>query len=195
MNRLTFAARLPRAVGDMLVAPDATRGETVTAYATAVAGAALVAVIGSRAGHAWPVVAFLALAGFDLFGGTVVNATASAKRRFHRPGRTARHHFLFVAGHVHPFLMALLVPGFGWGAAVAVYGLVVTGALGVLATSAVLRRPVAFAVAALASTVSVTLLAIPVEVAWFAPVLFGKLLLGHILPERSAGETPLLISR
>ncbi|RBQ21904.1 hypothetical protein DP939_04325 [Spongiactinospora rosea] len=174
---------MSRAIGDMLIAPEATRGETVTAYATAAAGAVLAGLISAHAGHGRPVVALLALAGFDLFGGTVVNATASAKRRFHRPGRTARHHFLFVAGHVHPFLMALLVPGFGWGAAGAVYGLAVTGALGVLATPAELRRPVAFAVAALASTVSVTLLAIPVEVAWFAPVLFGKLLLGHILPE------------
>jgi hypothetical protein len=65
----------------------------------------------------------------------------------------------------------VVVPGFGWTAAAAVYGLVVAGAVVVLAAPPELRRPVAFAATTLA---------------WFAPVLLIKLLLGHLLPGEAA---------
>jgi hypothetical protein len=64
----------------------------------------------------------------------------------------------------------VVVPGFGWTAAAAVYGLV-AGAVVVLAAPPELRRPVAFAATTLA---------------WFAPVLLIKLLLGHLLPGEAA---------
>jgi hypothetical protein len=67
--------------------------------------------------------------------------------------------------------LPVVVPGFGWTAAAAVYGLVVAGAVVVLAAPPELRRPVAFAATTLA---------------WFAPVLLIKLLLGHLLPGEAA---------
>jgi hypothetical protein len=67
-----------------------------------------------------------------------------------------------------------------------VYGLVVAGAVAVLAAPVQLQRPVAFAVTVLALAVALTAVTVPEAVLWFAPVLLVKLLLGHLLPEEVA---------
>ncbi|MFF2233271.1 hypothetical protein [Streptomyces anulatus] len=172
-----------RRLDALLVAPDAERGERIICYAGALAGTVFATALALRAPYAWPALTVIAVVAFDLFGGTVVNATRSAMRRFHRPGRSRLHHFAFVAAHVQPFAPALLVPGFGWISA-AVYALTLAGAACVLIAPADLRRPVAFAVSALAITAATTSVAVPGEPAWFAPVLVIKLLLAHLLPER-----------
>lgn len=166
-----------------LIGPGASPAERVTVYATAAGGCALAA--GAAAADRMPglAVAVVAVVAFDQFGGAVVNATATAKCRFHRPGRTRRHHFAFVAGHVQPFLLALVVPGFGWGAAGLVYGLAICGAALVLAVPAHVRRPVAFAVAVLATGAVAAFATVPAVLQWFAPVLLVKLLPAHLLPE------------
>ncbi|GAA5049286.1 hypothetical protein HNP84_004310 [Thermocatellispora tengchongensis] len=184
MSRPAPAGLLDR-VNALLVAPDAGRGEALSAYVTACAGAAFAAWLAVAAGYPWAAVALVAVIAFDLFGGAVANVIPAVSRRFHRPGRTRRHHAAFVAVHVHPFLIALAVPGFGWGQAAAVYAMTLAAALAVLAAPAHLRRPVAFALTVLACAVCVTVLAIPAALAWFAPILLTKLLLAHLLPERT----------
>jgi hypothetical protein len=175
-----------RRINDRLVAPRASQGELLVAYTTAVAGSALATVLAADAGvPALPLVV-VAVVAFDLFGGAVVNATPAAKRRFHGPGRTRRHHLGFVVAHVQPFVLALVVPGFGWTAAAVVYGLVVVGAAVVLAAPEELRRPVAFAATVLAVAAVLVAVAVPTALAWVAPVLFVKLLLGHLLPGEAA---------
>ncbi|WP_411083071.1 hypothetical protein [Streptomyces sp. cmx-18-6] len=169
-----------------LVAPEAERGERIVCYAAAAGGAVFAVALALRSHYAWLPLVVVAVVAFDLFGGTVVNATRSAKRRFHRPGRTSRHHFAFVAAHVQPFALALLVPGFGWGPAGVVYVLTLVGAAVTLAVPSDLRRPVAFAVSALVIAAVTTSLTVPQELAWFAPVLVIKLLLAHLLPEDAA---------
>ncbi|MFD0424539.1 hypothetical protein [Streptomyces parvus] len=166
-----------------LIAPEAERGERIVCYASALAGAVLATVLALRAPYTWLSLTVIAVVAFDLFGGTVVNATRSAKRRFHRPGRSSRHHLGFVAAHVQPFVLALLVPGFDLLAASVIYVLTLGGAATALLAPRDLRRPVAFAVSALAITVASTSVAVPGELAWFAPVLVIKLLLAHLLPE------------
>ncbi|MEW2216428.1 hypothetical protein AB0895_28830 [Streptomyces globisporus] len=166
------------------MAPEAERGERIVCYAGALVGAVFATALALRAQHTWLPLTVIAVVAFDLFGGTVVNATRSAKRRFHRPGRSSRHHLGFVAVHVQPFVLALLVPGFGVLSASTVYALTLGGAAVILlAPPRDLRRPVAFAVSALAITVTSTSVAVPVELAWFAPVLVIKLLPAHLLPE------------
>lgn len=166
-----------------LIAPGSTAGDRVVCYGGALAGSVLATVIGARAGLSGLPLAVIAFVAFDLYGGAAANATAAAKRRFHGPGRTWRQHLGFVAIHVQPFVVALVVPGFGWGAAAGVYALAVSGAAVVLAVPAASRRPAGFAVTALAITVAVTLLDVPRELGWFAPVLLIKLLLAHLQPE------------
>ncbi|QGV81180.1 hypothetical protein [Streptomyces ficellus] len=181
--RTTGSMTAVRWLDAQLVVPRADRGERIVCYAGALAGTVFAVALALHAGYAALPLIVVAVVAFDLFGGTVVNATRSAKRRFHRPGRTARHHLTFVAVHVQPFVLALLVPGFGWAAAGVVYGVVLGGAAVVLAAPANLRRPVAFAASAMAITVTSTGADLPRELAWFAPVLVIKLLLAHLLPE------------
>jgi hypothetical protein len=63
---------------------------------------------------------------------------------------------------------------------------VVAGAVVVLAAPPELRRPVAFAATTLASAVALSAVTVPAALAWFAPVLLSKLLLGHLLPAEAA---------
>ncbi|MFE3451722.1 hypothetical protein ACFXJ8_22640 [Nonomuraea sp. NPDC059194] len=168
-----------------LIAPGATRGEAVLSFGTAFAGGALSVALALTAALPAPAVAVIAVIAFDLYGGAVVNATHAAKLRFHRRGRTARHHVGFVAVHVQPFVLAWAVPGFTWTAAAVIYASALAAALAVTAAPLPLRRPAAFAATALA-LVWTTAVAVPGALAWFAPVLLIKLLLGHLLPEEAA---------
>ncbi|MFJ2668437.1 hypothetical protein ACIO14_29250 [Nocardia fluminea] len=173
-------------ITDRLIAPNATRGEAALCYSAALAGAVTAGLQARHAGGSALVIVVVALVGFDLFGGAVVNATASAKRWFHRPGRDARHHLAFVAIHLQPFLLALMVPGFGWWTAAAIYGFVVAAALVVTATPHYLRTPVAFAATVFGVVLTTAVLAVPAFLLWFGPVLLIKLLLAHLLPDSAA---------
>jgi hypothetical protein len=169
-------------VNAALVAPGATAAESALCYGAAAAGAVLAATGAAGAGlPPWPV-AVLAVVAFDLVGGAVVNATPAASRRFHGPAGSDRRRLAFVAGHVHLFVLALTVPGFGWAAAALTYGLVLAGAVAVLAAPRPLRRPVAFAVTAVGGPAALLAAPVPAVLAWVTPVLMVKLLLGHLLP-------------
>ncbi|MBB4934468.1 hypothetical protein F4561_005288 [Lipingzhangella halophila] len=168
-----------------LIGPGASNGERVLCYGAAFAGVALsVAVAVAHGRLSALAILVIAAVALDLYGGAVVNATATAKRWWHRPGRTARHHLTFVVCHVQPFLLALVVPGFGWAAAGASYAVVVVSAAVVLTVPTRLRRPAAFATAVLALTAVTALTAVPAELSWFLPVLLIKLLLAHLLFEK-----------
>ncbi|OZM80232.1 hypothetical protein [Pseudonocardia sp. MH-G8] len=173
-------------VNAVLVAPDADTAESALCYVAAGAGAAIAAAGAQGAGLRWWSVVVLAAVAFDLVGGAVVNATPAAKRRFHGPGRSGAHRLAFVAAHVQPFLLALLVPGFGWTAAALAYGLAVGGAVALLLTEPRLRRPLGFAVTAVGSVAALVAVPLPAFLAWVAPVLLVKLLLGHLLPEEAS---------
>ncbi|GAB4585449.1 hypothetical protein [Nocardia sp. IFM 10818] len=171
-----------RTLGDHLIAPDATRGEQLLCYGTALLGSAGAVALALRAELSVLAVAVIAVVAFDLCGGAVVNATASATRHFHRPGRAGRHHLTFVAIHVQPFLLALVVPDFGWLSAAALYALALLGAVFVLVVPAQLRLPAGFAFVTLALLIP---LGLPAVLAWVAPVLLIKLLLAHLQPAGS----------
>ncbi|MGY0498028.1 hypothetical protein ACWZHB_05965 [Nocardia sp. FBN12] len=168
-------------ITDRLIAPNATRSEAALCYSAAVIGAVTAGLLAR--GSSVLMIVVVALVGFDLFGGAVVNATASAKRWFHRPGRHARHHLTFVAVHVQPFLLALVVPGFGGWTAAAIYGLVVAAAVVVTSAPNHLRTPIAFAATVFGTAITTAVLAVPTFLLWFGPVLLIKLLLAHLLPE------------
>lgn len=176
---------------DRLIAPDATREEIALGYTAAVLGATTAGLLAWRAGQSAVVIVVVALVGFDLFGGAVVNATASAKRWYHRPGRSSRHHLGFVAAHIQPFILALLVPGFGWWTAAATYGIVFLAAAAVSSSPGRILTPVAFTCAVFGIAVTTAVLTVPAFLLWFGPVLLVKLLLAHLLPEpgRQADDT------
>jgi hypothetical protein len=171
---------------DRTIGAGATRGEIELSVAGAVVGAVMAGVLAWHAQMAPMTVAVVVAIALDGFGGAVVNATASNKRWFHRPGRTDRFHLLYVAAHVHPFALALVVPGFTWAAAAGVYASVLAPALVIAAVPLPLRRPTAFLFAAVSTAVVTSVITIPHALSWFAPVLIIQLLLSHMLSE----ETP-----
>ncbi|NNH73863.1 hypothetical protein HLB23_29090 [Nocardia uniformis] len=171
-----------RSIGDLLIAPGASRGEQLICYTTAALGAAGSTALAVHADLSLLAVIVIAVIAFDLCGGAVVNSTASAKRHFHRAGRTHWHHLGFVAIHVQPFILALVVPEFPWCSAAAVYLLALAGAVTILSTPAALRRPIAFAWVTLALLFP---LDTPTALVWMPPILLIKLLLAHLQPEEA----------
>jgi hypothetical protein len=170
---------------DRTIGTGATRGEIELSVAGAVVGAVVAAVLALRAQMAPMAVAVVFAIALDGFGGVVVNATASNKRWFHRPGRTDQFHLLYVAAHVHPFVVALVVPGFTWMAATCVYAWVLVAALVITAVPASLRRPTAFLFATVSIAVLISVSTIPPALSWFPPVLIIELLLSHMLSEKT----------
>lgn len=183
---MTAPMPLPRRatsrLNDLLIAPGATRMERWLSYLTAVVGAGVAAAIGVAAGYPSPVVVVLAVLGFDLFGGAVVNATASVSRRFHTGVTAARRQVFFVAAHVHLPVLALILPAYPWSTAITLYAGTLAAAVLVATAAPMSKRPLAFAAASGLLVAAVTLLPAPPALAWLAPLLILKLLLGHLLP-------------
>ncbi|BAD58575.1 hypothetical protein [Nocardia farcinica] len=175
-----------RRLNDTLVAPDASAGERLLGYGAASAGALVAVLAGVGAGWSILTVLVLGVVAFDLFGGATVNAMDAAKRWWHRPGQGPGRHLVFVAVHVQPFLVAWVVPGFGWITAAGLYLATLVAAGIVLATPLPYRRPVGFTVTTLTLAVVLAAAAVPAAVAWFVPVLLIKLLLAHLQPEGAA---------
>jgi hypothetical protein len=125
-------------------------------------------------------VTFLAL---DLSGGIITNATATAKRWYHRDGQGWRHHVLFVLPHgIHLALPAWLFPGVGWWFFLLFSGYLIAATLLILRTPLYLQRPVAFICYAGAVLLSMVV-ALPPGLEWVVPFLFLKLLISHLLKE------------
>lgn len=178
------ASLWPRRLDEALIA---TNGERLLGYGAAIMGAGFAAALAITAGlPSWAAIV-LTLMGFNLFGGGVVNATPSGSRRFHSAGRPRWAGLGFVAGHVHPLLLAVLTPAMPWSTAAMTYGgIVLASALIVL--SGALQQASAFALAALLLAPLVSILPAEPVVAWVAPLLVIKLLLSHLLPHAPPTE-------
>lgn len=126
----------------------------------------------------------IAVLGFDLVGGVLTNATAAAKRWYHRPGQGWRQHMIFVGVHLfHIGLVALLFRG-GDGlffAGVAGYLLLAAGLI--LGSPLYLQRPIALGLYGLALLGDRYLFAATPGLEWFLPLFFLKLLVSHLLKE------------
>lgn len=170
---------------DRVIGPGATISEStltivwMLACTIAVVGYALVTDLG------WSFVqlAVVALITLDVAGGVSDNASNSAKRWFHRPGHGARQHLTFVLAHIHPFVLALLFPAFGWGAAAGLYAYLISSALVIVLVPLYLKRPVAFVLYCGALLIGLYVFNFPPGLEWFVPFFFMKLLLAHLLPE------------
>ncbi|WP_031468789.1 hypothetical protein [Sciscionella sediminilitoris] len=173
------AATALRRLNAFTVAPGASGGELAVSYGAATIGLFGCLALGLTEQYGPVQLIVLLVLGFDLFGGAVVNATPAAKRRFHTSGKPLRH-IGFVAVHIHPFVLAALFPGFTWTAAALVYLVTLAAAVLTGLAPAELRAPLGFATAGIAITVFVLLPGIPAALAWIAPLLVVKLILGHM---------------
>lgn len=152
----------------------------VMAAAPALALAALL--VEGRALATWQIVALMVLA-VDLGGGVFVNATAAAKRWYHRASARDWHHLAFVLLHIHPLLVAWAIPESGWMWAAYLYAATVTSTVIVLACPHYLRRPVALTAAAFVLAAAPLVASTSLLLAWIAPFYVVKLLVAHIVHE------------
>ncbi|MGW6918735.1 hypothetical protein ACWGB8_33685 [Kitasatospora sp. NPDC054939] len=178
-----LGGRLERFMG-----PGKSRAESAAEFAGA-AVCVLLLVAGIAASGAyrdwsgWQLVV-VAVAGLDLVGGVLTNATNAAKRWYHReaPG-VRRARLLFVGAHVvHLAAFGLVVLDdpvwlLGNGA------LLAAGAAAVEFAPVELKRVTAMTAYAAAVLVGLFWLEVPTALAWFGPLFFLKLLVCHLVPE------------
>ncbi|GCE45227.1 hypothetical protein EI42_03202 [Thermosporothrix hazakensis] len=131
---------------------------------------------------------FVALVAFDIGGGICATSTNAAKRWWHRPGQGFRQHLTFLALHIHPFLLALFLPGFSWVLAGLTYGYVLLASIVLLKTRAYLQRPVAFVLYTVCLLATLAYANVPLALGWFIPCFALKLLVAHLVPERPIAD-------
>lgn len=173
----------PAGYWDRLIGPTATAAEQTLTVAFATLAAAIVGghAVATDLGWSWLQLAVVTVFVFDVAGGITANATASGRLWWHRPELSDRDHFLFVAAHLHPFVLVALFAGVTWIGAVIVYGYLLLTTVIVLRVDPAIRRASALTLFGLwllaASYVSIT----PVGLEWFVPLLYLKLLVSHLL--------------
>ncbi|NOX62941.1 MAG: hypothetical protein GXP42_13515 [Chloroflexi bacterium] len=171
---------LLRRISRPLFGPEATNGELALGWGAALIGAALQLIWAlTRGDWTWWQTLIAALFALDICGGVVVNATRSAARYWHRPGRTWADHNRFLVVHVYPFIVAWLWPDYAWSQALALYLSMLIMANTVLAAPVHLRRPLAFGLAALGITASMSLLRMPAGLVWLPPLYYIKLVMAY----------------
>lgn len=183
----TPTERIPLRLLGYITGPGATRGEILLQFSVAIAAAVAIPAWALAAGVDWVFwqTIIASLVSFDLFGGIATNSTASAKRWFHRPSRTERHHLGFVLLHLHPFLIAGVFGVHDWLWAAWVYGFIAGGASVILASPTPLREPIALSLVGFATVGIFVGPEAPPFFDWILPVLALKLLAAHLLAERT----------
>ena len=177
---------------DRLIGPGATPAEIVLQLVPSVGAAIAAPLYALTLTIDWTPwqLGVIAILGFDLVGGILTNATAAAKRWYHRPGQGWRQHMAFVCIHLfHIGLVALLFRG-GDGlffATVSSYLLLAAGLI--LASPLYLQRPIALGLYGLALVCDRYCLAPTPGLEWFLPLFFLKLLVSHLLNETAYRPT------
>lgn len=188
--QIDWRVRPPRSgvvgIVDRLVGPASSPFEDwiVLAFVTALTSACLVLFSLERGSAAWWHWVVVLVVAVDLSGGVVANATAAAKRWYHRPGQGPVKHLLFVAAHGgHLALIAWLFADAAWPYFLITFGFLIVAAAIIVAVPLYVQRPVAFGFTAgglmlgLAPPLAIT------GMEWFLPLLWLKLLLAHLVHE------------
>lgn len=124
------------------------------------------------------------LIAFDLMGGVITNATATAKRWYHRPGQGTMQHISFITVHaLHIFLVAWLFRGMDWLYFGIFYICLLAASLVILGVPLYLQRPAGFLLYVAVVLLSLYAFSPTPGFEWFVPVFFMKLLISHLLKE------------
>ncbi|ASP40897.1 hypothetical protein CHH28_10380 [Bacterioplanes sanyensis] len=120
----------------------------------------------------------------DLAGGIVTNATASAKRWYHRPGQGKRQHMSFIALHfIQLTLFSIVFMDFDLAWIAASGGYLLLASWTIVSVPLYLQRPIAMTLFAVSVMLSEYWLTVPAGLEWFLPLFYLKLLLSHLLKE------------
>jgi hypothetical protein len=169
---------------DKLIGPGATTAEAGLILGTALAAGLAVPVYAVSHALGWSGWQHLAAAllAADIAGGVVANGALPAKRWYHRPGQGFRQQMGFVLAHgLHLFVAAWLFQGMDWTYFSGYYAYLIGAAWLVLRAPARLRQPAALAL--VTGAVLLDSLGLPpaAGMGWFVPLLFVKLLAGHLV--------------
>ena len=171
---------------DRLIGPGATTAEQGLIAVVALGGALAQWIAGRQLqpdGAIW-LHLLAALLMLDVLGGVVANATASARRWYHRPGQGARQHLAFIA--LHGLHLALVAAVFRSGDGVwfvIVYTALMCGAALTVALPTHLKRPTALALVSALVILESFWLTPTALLPWFLPLLFLKLMYSHLVPD------------
>ncbi|MEO1095862.1 MAG: hypothetical protein AAFX01_13285 [Cyanobacteria bacterium J06638_28] len=171
---------------DRFVGPGATQAELWLQLLPAVLAAIAAPLYALTLPHSWTSLqlGLIALLGLDCVGGVLTNATATAKRWYHRPGQGWQQHLAFVAIHIVPIgWVALLLRDGDWCFFVLVSSYLLMAAIAILHTPLYLQRPVALGLYGVALLGDRYLLSPTLGLEWFLPFLMLKLLVSHLLAE------------
>lgn len=120
----------------------------------------------------------------DLVGGVLTNATATAKRWYHRPGQGWLQHLGFVSVHfIHLLLVAWLFRGLDWVYFAIFYAYLMLASLVITRVRLYLQRPVALLLFVGALLLNLYIYPPVPGLEWFVPIFFLKLLIGHLTKE------------
>ena len=126
----------------------------------------------------------MAILGFDLVGGILTNATATAKRWYHRQGQGWLQHMGFVSLHLfHIGLVALLFRGGDSRFFLILSSYLLLAAGIILISPLYLQRPISLGLYVLTLLCDRYVLAPTTGLEWFLPLFFLKLLVSHLLKE------------
>ena len=120
---------------------------------------------------------------FDVTGGVIFNASASAKLWYHRPGQGFKQLFIATIAHVHPFFIAWLWLGGEWNYFFIAYGFLLLAVLIILIAPLYLRRPIAITLYLVGLIIAIYFLPQIRGLEWFLPFFYLKLLISHPLKE------------
>lgn len=170
---------------DKFIGPGTTNGEYWLQFAAIVVGTLAAPGVAAWKGLDWSTWQFIVagLLSFDLFGGVVTNATSAAKRWYHRPEQGWKAHMVFVALHLHPFLVAWLFLDGNWTFGIVGYGYLMMAALLILWMPLYLKRPFAMLLYLFGVFISLYTLPTVPGMEWFLPIFYLKLLVSHLLKE------------
>jgi hypothetical protein len=175
---LTYMSSAFNWIGNQAFGRHAPRAIILMAVSAAMAAVILAVLMLQGAGHefGWWQWLIIGIVAFDIGGGVVANATSAAARQYHRPDRPWEP-LVFAAAHVHPFAMALLLPGYTWVAGATLYTSVILAVGATLLTPRDLRRPAALFFSAV--TIALCGLVTGAGWEWLAPLLILKLVAAH----------------
>lgn len=175
-----------RGIWDRFVGPDTTRAENwlIVGFAFVFSGGVFFYTQVAELGWSPLQIAIVLLFSLDIAGGIIANTTVAGSRWWHRPSRSRSAHLQFVALHVHPFILAAIFPALTWAGATVAYGFLLGSAVVVLGVSERLRRPVAMGLFAIGLVLALYIVILPHGLEWFLPLLYLKLLPGHLVPSQ-----------
>ena len=125
-----------------------------------------------------------ALLAGDIIGGVITNATATAKRWYHRPGQGFKEHLLFTAVHVAQlFFVGWFFRDGDWSYIFVTYGYLIIAGISILKTPHYLQRPVACLFFMGGLFIHIYGFPPTAGMAWFLPAFYLKLLISHLLKE------------